>query len=41
MLFCVFFLKLGQPFLPPMRELLFLFFDELSLKKVWEAGDCD
>lgn len=32
---------MGHPFLP-MRELLFcLFFYELSLKNVVEAGDCD
>jgi hypothetical protein len=35
-----FFFKDGHPFFP-INELLFLFLDELSLKKVYEAGDYD
>jgi hypothetical protein len=35
-----FFFKDGHPFFP-IKELLFLFFEELSLKNVCEAGDYD
>ena len=37
----VFFLSVGQPFLPMSELLFYLFFYELSLKKVVDAGDCD
>jgi len=36
----VFFLRAGQPFLLPTRDSVALLF-ELSLKKVYEAGDCE
>lgn len=35
-----FFFNDGQPFFP-IKELLFLFFEELSLKNVWDAGGWD